>query len=539
MNIIPIFLACDEKYAKYATVTMVSILSGTKRPVDLFVLDGGISNETKNQINMFLKSNHENLHNLEFITVDKNLVKDFPSVQHFSLNTYFRYFIANLKPEINRALYIDSDMVIVGDIAQLYDTDMGKYPVAAVPYICNDKKYEKTGHHRWIQNQKKMLGMKPDSLYFNAGLMMMDLDYFRKHDLQTKLVKQTIDMKDIITCPDQDILNKMFENNYYQLSPNYNIVVDITDDLVNINKYAKQFIGKICSVIHYTGGFGKRPWTGSHILAKYFWNVAKHTPFYAQLKIESKTKKLKLFRKKTSANGRVRIYFCGIKIASYKRKKAISNVTDYGKNNCIILIKDGQELKYKDEINGLKIEISGNNNKIILHHPITSQNCFINIKNDNAFVEIGSSTVISDLYIVCGWGNKQTCKIGNGTTIYGKTQICLHEESSVLIGEDCMLSNSISIWASDGHSILDKETNKILNKPTKPLVIGNHVWIGEGVKITKNTHIHDNSVIAMGAVCTKDYKEPNVIIAGNPATIIKKGINWNRANPYQLKMTKQ
>ena len=313
MNIIPIFLACDEKYAKYATVTMVSILSGTKRPIDLFVLDGGITNETKNHINMFLKSNHENLHNLEFITVDKNLVKDFPSVQHFSLNTYFRYFIANLKPEINRALYIDSDMVIVGDIAQLYDTDMGKYPVAAVPYICNDKKYEKTGHHRWIQNQKKMLGMKPDSLYFNAGLMMMNLDYFRKHDLQTKLVKQTIDMKDIITCPDQDILNKMFENNYYQLSPNYNIVVDITDDLVNINKYAKQFIGKICSVIHYTGGFGKRPWTGSHILAKYFWNVAKHTPFYAKLKIESKTKKLII--EKTER--RKHYYLFGKKIASF------------------------------------------------------------------------------------------------------------------------------------------------------------------------------------------------------------------------------
>ena len=194
-------------------------------------------------------------------------------------------------------------------------------------------------------------------------------------------------------------------------------------------------------------------------MAKYFWNVAKHTPFYAQLKIESKTKKLKLFRKKTSANGRVRIYFCGIKIASYKRKKVISNVTHFGKNNSIILMKDGQELKYNDEINGLKIEISGNNNKIILHHPITSQNCFINIKNDNAFVEIGSSTVISDLYIVCGWGNKQMCKIGNGTTIYGKTHICLHEESSVSIGEDCMFSNSISIWASDGHSILDKETN--------------------------------------------------------------------------------
>ena len=316
MKTVPIFLACDEKYAKYATVTMVSVLRGTKDLIDLYVLDGGITDETKTDINMFLKSNYENLHNLEFITVDKGLVKDFPSVQHFSLNTYFRYFIADMKPEIKRALYIDSDMLILGDISELYNTDMHGFPVAAVPYICNDVKFEKTGHYKWLQGQKQKMHMDPKSLYFNAGLMIMDLDYFRKNKMQKKLVQTTIDWKDVITCPDQDILNMMFENNYEQLSPNFNIVVDITDDLVNINNYAKQFIGKQCTVIHYTGGFGKRPWTGSHVLAKYFWNVAKHTPYYVQLRKEAKYKSLLI--EKTSR--RKHVYLFGKKIASFPIK---------------------------------------------------------------------------------------------------------------------------------------------------------------------------------------------------------------------------
>ena len=315
INAIPVFLACDEKYAKYATVTMVSILSGTSEPVDLYILDGGIAQETKIQIQRFLKSHHANLHHIEFIVVNQDLVRDFPSVQHFSLNTYFRYFIAELKPEIHRALYIDSDMVIIGNIAELYNTDMHGLAAAAVPYICNDKKFAKSGHHKWIQAQKEKLHMSPESLYFNAGLMIMDLDWFRKNKMQNKLVQMTLDWKDIITCPDQDILNMVFENKYEPLTPNFNIVVDITDDLVNINKYANQFIGKKCTVIHYTGGFGKRPWTGSRVLAKHFWRVAKHTPFYHDLRRQAKYR----MPYRVIDKRRTHIYFMGKKIATFAK----------------------------------------------------------------------------------------------------------------------------------------------------------------------------------------------------------------------------
>ncbi len=58
--------------------------------------------------------------------------------------------------------------------------------------------------------------------------------------------------------------------------------------------------------------------------------------------------------------------------------------------------------------------------------------------------------------------------------------------------------------------------------------IGRHVWIGRDVKVGKNVRIADNSIVGWGSIVTRRFDEPNVIIAGNPAKVIKRGINWDR-----------
>lgn len=243
----------------------------------------------------------------------------------------------------------------------------------------------------------------------------------------------------------------------------------------------------------------------------------------------NKKRPRKIFYKECTKH-RVHIYLCGIKIISYKKKHHINSYI----NNKIIIIKDGVEsVLTAHQIKGLNIVINGNNNIIKLHMPIVAQKCDILIENDNTYIEIGSSPNLQYLKIHAAHGIGQVCKIGNGTTVYGAT-IKLCENAGCIIGYDCMLSNSINIWATDGHSVLDNTTGKILNHATTPVIIGNHVWIGEGVRITKRAHIHDNSICAGGAVCYHDYVESNVIIAGNPGQIVKRNINWARPNPYKL-----
>lgn len=90
------------------------------------------------------------------------------------------------------------------------------------------------------------------------------------------------------------------------------------------------------------------------------------------------------------------------------------------------------------------------------------------------------------------------------------------------------------IWPTDGHSILDANSGEILNEPKGVVTIGNHVWVGEAARITKNARIHDNSIIGGGAVAYKDYEESNVVIAGNPGKIVRRNITWDRRNTYFL-----
>lgn len=209
-----------------------------------------------------------------------------------------------------------------------------------------------------------------------------------------------------------------------------------------------------------------------------------------------------------------------------------------GQNNKLVLIDEqGNEKPMTTNIPGMKINVQGDNNTIKIHLPLKPRRSFIDIGNNNAYVELGPAKGNFNVHIGIKAGDEQRCVIGKDTTI-GGAFIALTEKSQCFIGEDCMLSDMIQIYAADGHSILDAKTGEILNTATNPLIVGDHVWIGNGVRLTKNAHIYDNSIIASGAVACKDYKESNVIIAGNPGMIVKWGVTWSRFNSYAIEQKK-
>ncbi len=249
-----------------------------------------------------------------------------------------------------------------------------------------------------------------------------------------------------------------------------------------------------------------------------------------------------MFRKVRLENGQRHIYFCGKKIISYKKKSRSRRprFSIVGQNNQVWVIENGVRMPMTpaNAVAGMDICIRGNNNVVTLELPIVAKKCGITILNDDAVVEIGSTQILENLWIECHSGRGQVCKIGTGTTVYG-AYVQLPESSGCIIGRDCMLSNSINIWASDAHAVLDAETGEILNAPTGPIIIGDHVWIAEGVRITKRARIHENSIVSNGAVCYRDYVDGGVVIAGNPGKVVRRGITWNRLSPQMLNDARQ
>ena len=116
--------------------------------------------------------------------------------------------------------------------------------------------------------------------------------------------------------------------------------------------------------------------------------------------------------------------------------------------------------------------------------------------------------------------------MGSETSVSGKTHLACIEGKNIVIGDDCMFSSDIILRTGDSHSVVDLQNNRI--NPSKSIEIGNHVWIGNKVTVNKGVFVPNNSIIGTGAVVTKTFENGNIIIAGNPAKIIKSDINWDR-----------
>ena len=127
-----------------------------------------------------------------------------------------------------------------------------------------------------------------------------------------------------------------------------------------------------------------------------------------------------------------------------------------------------------------------------------------------------------------GFGKNIHITIGKNTSFTNDVHVNAQEDDmSIEIGENCMLSNHIIIRTSDSHPIYSLDSNQRINK-AKPIKIGNHVWVGNKTILLKGTELSNESIVAAGSVVTKKFIENNIIVAGNPAKIIKTNINWSR-----------
>ena len=118
-------------------------------------------------------------------------------------------------------------------------------------------------------------------------------------------------------------------------------------------------------------------------------------------------------------------------------------------------------------------------------------------------------------------------KIDDKTT-FEDVHIAITESGSAIkIGRDCMFAYDIDIRTGDSHSIIDTNKNERINY-AQDVSIGNHVWVAAHCIILKGVHIPDELVLATGSVVTKKFLQKGVIIAGNPARVVKEGISWTR-----------
>lgn len=263
---IPIFFACDEGFVKYTMVSMKSIMENAdrSRKYHIYILHMGITEAT--QAKVLAMADEEFA--IDFVDVTdkmRSIADKLPIRDYYSNTTYFRLFIPDMFPQYRKALYIDSDTIVVGNIAELYDHKLGKLYAG----VCPDRVVAQTdilGDY-----VEKVLGVKR-ARYFNAGVMLMNCSQFRENHLLDEFLEM-LHIYLFVVAQDQDYLNLICKNQVLYMEPKWNA----------------QVFGELACPEEEVGLFhfnmAAKPWHYEDCrLAEYFWKYAKMTADYDAIK---------------------------------------------------------------------------------------------------------------------------------------------------------------------------------------------------------------------------------------------------------------
>ncbi len=238
-----IALAPDDNYAKYAKVVMQSAMDACKTPLRFWILDGGLSDNCK----QMLKSVSDNV---EIVKINKDMFCGFPSNGYITVSTWYRFAIAELLPDsVKRVLYLDCDIAVADDISELADINLDNYAVAAVK-DCIYKKFD------------KRIGLCQNYHYFNAGVLLINLNYWRQKNVCKRLFDFLAKSPENLRLFDQSVLNLVLKDEYLELDLRYN--VQYVPPFLEESCYER---GEFCAafarpkIIHFVNRF--KPWNAN------------------------------------------------------------------------------------------------------------------------------------------------------------------------------------------------------------------------------------------------------------------------------------
>lgn len=256
MNEINIAFCINNAYADKAAVVMTSILENHKtQKINFYIFSSDLDDNNLHLLQKLLLK-YKNF-TVQRILVPQHLVNSLPlNISHISVETYYRYVIADLLPDVDKILYLDADLIVCKNIADFYNTDLKDNYFSGA----EDLYIKETNH-------KQSIGLGADDLYINAGVLLMNLKLIRQDNLGEKLINATKELWNKIKYQDQDVINIVCKDKILQADNVYNFAKH------NILK-EKDKIKSAC-IVHYTGR--KKPWHGgvvkkvklAHIWDKY------------------------------------------------------------------------------------------------------------------------------------------------------------------------------------------------------------------------------------------------------------------------------
>ncbi|MBR6513656.1 MAG: glycosyltransferase family 8 protein [Clostridia bacterium] len=261
---IPVFFSTDDNYIPYLDVAVSSLIANASRDYSyrIIVLNTGLRQDNIDKVRM----NECPGFTIDFIDISKEIegIKHrFKDVYHFSIVTYYRLFIASMFTQYDRIIYLDCDLVVLGDISELYNIPLSDNIIAAAP----EQYVQNTAEFRDYASQA--LGVNPDC-YVNAGVLVINLKEFRNNRIEDRFVELITKYDFDLLDPDQAYLNYLCKDRIYTLPNGWN------KEPMTLPLEGKK------NIVHYA--LYKKPWQYDDVMdGEYFWHYAKKSRFYNEI----------------------------------------------------------------------------------------------------------------------------------------------------------------------------------------------------------------------------------------------------------------
>lgn len=298
-KVVPVVLAANQEYVPILYTCVQSIVNHTSkdRKYEIYVFHTDIEKVSQKVFHQQLERDNVRV---TFIDVTQNVSGyRLKAKEHITTETFYRFLILDILKDYDKVLYLDCDMIIMRDIAELYDIELGNNLIGAAkdPDFMGQCNGVNTVTKKYCE---EVLKIKSPFQYFQAGVLLFNVTELKK----VITVKELFEMSDtgIYKYSDQDILNVICEDRVTYLNMAWNLLGDCNHERWHeVIKSAPYYIldeyeeaRKHPYIIHYAGFV--KPWMKpDEDFAEEFWKVARTNQYYEQIlwnmnnKFESKT----------------------------------------------------------------------------------------------------------------------------------------------------------------------------------------------------------------------------------------------------------
>lgn len=282
-NTIPISFSSSDFFAPYLGVTIQSIIdkSSSDYNYDLVVFTKDMSDFNKQVLSSMC-----NLPNFSIRFINVKEIFDALNLYtpgHITIETYFRLIIPVFMKNYSKILFLDSDLLILEDVKNLYQIDLGDNAIGAAEECLMSALLGIHGDSA-IDYMYDTLHLKNPDLYFQAGVMIMNIDYFNQHDCCKRLMNMVCNFNYNIV--DQDAMNELLNDKCLWIPNEWNYpplqkhmkklkYIENMSDFIR----EKYLAVKHPKILHFAD-CEKPWWDPSEDYAPLWWAYAKKTPYY-------------------------------------------------------------------------------------------------------------------------------------------------------------------------------------------------------------------------------------------------------------------